>query len=351
MSVIRMASTQPIVIRYSAGPAIGLGHHHRSRSLAEALVDLGAPVHFVAELDAVEPLPTGPTIPVDPGRPDGLTRYAEDVGARAIVYDTYAERPEELACLSRTAIPWLKFAWRPSGRCSARWIVAASPAAKVKDYRGVATREDAALLVGPRYAILRKSLADRVPSAAATTSQIASLVLSFGGGDDRGAIGLCLRALRGWMPDARIRVFVTSTHPDPNRIQSLVEERGEGRGSVHVDASDFLDQLARADLAVLAGGMTAFEAAALGVPALLVGIAENQGPSLRGWSDLGSATYVGDVADLRAEVLREAIDSVGASPATRRAMRLAGQRAVDGKGALRVARALLTAGAGGDEDV
>ena len=98
---------------------------------------------------------------------------------------------------------------------------------------------------------------------------------------------------------------------------------------------------ADADLAIGAGGGSVWERACLGLPALLLVLAENQRPMAHRLAELG-AVLTADVSDPDFEAQFDAELAILLSDAALRASLSAASRALcDGQGAMRVARAIL----------
>jgi spore coat polysaccharide biosynthesis predicted glycosyltransferase SpsG len=188
-------------------------------------------------------------------------------------------------------------------------------------------------LRGPTHAILDPDIAAmRAARVAAPPNQV---VIALGGGS-RGFVfaeRFC-RALAARNPDARVRVMTGFSRP--RRRRALVH--GEW-----IDAPDGLaGELAAASVAVVAGGVTLYEACALGVPAIAVAVTAAQQPTIRAFAARGAVIDGGlsgksrcTVEGVAAEVGRLLGDHT-----SRRGLTVAGQRLVDGLGAFRVAAAL-----------
>jgi UDP-N-acetylglucosamine:LPS N-acetylglucosamine transferase len=100
-------------------------------------------------------------------------------------------------------------------------------------------------------------------------------------------------------------------------------------------------ELRRAEVAVVAGGVTLYEAAALGTPSVALAVADAQQITIRGFALRGAAVDGGLAGDSRSiERAACTVASLLGDPA--RAARLgdAGARLVDGRGAFRVADAI-----------
>jgi spore coat polysaccharide biosynthesis predicted glycosyltransferase SpsG len=102
-------------------------------------------------------------------------------------------------------------------------------------------------------------------------------------------------------------------------------------------------EIARATIALVAGGVTLYEAAALGVPAVAVAIVPAQRPTIAGFVRVGAASAAGDAsvdaAGVIARVMRRVARLLDDARA-RELMTLAQRAAVDGQGSQRVAQAL-----------
>jgi spore coat polysaccharide biosynthesis predicted glycosyltransferase SpsG len=105
------------------------------------------------------------------------------------------------------------------------------------------------------------------------------------------------------------------------------------------EPSTLVEPAARADVAVTAAGMTAYELACAGVPFLALIVADNQERVGRALEDSG----VGLVLDVRGGIDGQALEARLAElrdPSVRERLATAGARAVDGAGALRATSAL-----------
>jgi len=122
-------------------------------------------------------------------------------------------------------------------------------------------------------------------------------------------------------------------------VEDAARPFGE-RVRVHRDTSRMGQLMAEAGLAVSAAGTTTAELAAIGAPAVLVTIADNQDEAARQSEALGWCALVDGRAPDAADRIAAVALALWADPPRRVAMaeRLAG--IVDGQGAVRIAEAL-----------
>ncbi len=133
------------------------------------------------------------------------------------------------------------------------------------------------MLLGPKYALLQPvyaELHDRVPPR---EGQIKRILIYFGGADNENLTGLALGAfLRLNRPDIEVDVIITGS----GRHAAGIKEQTAGHDNIHihVDLPTLAHLMAKADLAIGAGGATSWERLCLGLPSLVITLAENQKP-------------------------------------------------------------------------
>ncbi|HYE85067.1 MAG TPA: hypothetical protein VEA16_01840, partial [Vicinamibacterales bacterium] len=109
-------------------------------------------------------------------------------------------------------------------------------------------------------------------------------------------------------------------------------------------------ELARCTVAVVGGGVTAYEACCLATPAVAVAVAPAQRRAIRAFAARGALIDGGSLGpnfSRAAATVASQVDTLMSAPGRRRAVGRAAARIVDGRGALRVARALRRLAAAG----
>jgi len=196
----------------------------------------------------------------------------------------------------------------------------------------------ARLLLGPRFALLRPEFASAREQAAVRTGPVDRLLVFMGGADAQDATSLVLEALSrsGVLPIA-IDVVVGQGHPAPARIRQWAASHPGTR--CHVQTSDMAQLLAASDLAVGAGGTATWERCCLGVPAIVLALAENQRQLVHGAARAG-VLYAPDTGLTDSVLLASHIRAVMDNSALRESMSAQALRLVDGQGARRVVAAM-----------
>jgi len=220
--------------------------------------------------------------------------------------------------------------------------------------RMYAGREGGSLfLLGPRHALLRREFRGALPRSDGTPAEATNLLVMLGGAGNVRLANLVVDALRSLRSRSRfsVRLALGSDAPAGD-----VELRGTADW---LTASPYIEDmpaaLGWADLAVSAAGSTAYELMRMGVPSIVVVVAQNQHASARALDEMGAAVSLGGVEALSSETIEHSVESLVWDRARRAKMAERGRALVDGRGALRVTRAMksgsLRLRAAGREDL
>lgn len=169
-----------------------------------------------------------------------------------------------------------------------------------------------------------------------------TLLVAMGGSDP---MGLTLRAAQALTPlDAAIRIrFIIGTGmADAAKVAAQLVSL-KGTYETVEGADDLAVEYASADLALCAFGVTAYELAAFGVPAIYLGLTEDHARSASAFEAAGMGQSLGVASQVRDEDILSAVKALMNDPVRRREMRNAGFATLDGNGAARIAADLAAA--------
>lgn len=363
-----------IVFRTDASIQIGTGHVMRCLTLADALRVRGAESLFICRphmghlleliaqrghhVIALPALPVTDSTPAsDPAHAHWLgtdwARDAEDTRtalaaepmADWLVVDHYAldqrwERALRPTC--RHLMVMDDLADRPHA-CDL--LLDPSLGRTSADY-AVLLPESATLLLGPQHALLRPEFAElRAESLARRTNpQLRHLLITMGGVDKDNATGRLLDALDACPlpPDLRITVVMGPHAPWLEHVQ---ERAGRMHRPTHilVGVRDMARLMTDADLAIGAAGGTSWERCCLGLPSIMLVLAENQYSVATPLQNAGAAI----AAQGPTEVVTFLQDHLraGTMPDILRSLSRAAERITDGEGVSRVVRRMVAADA------
>ncbi|MBS0275759.1 MAG: NTP transferase domain-containing protein [Proteobacteria bacterium] len=325
------------LIRCDGGGGYGYGHVKRMVALAKALrdrEDIGAMFAVNGTVDALEPIKNA-------GFEACLVDQAEDAAFLSKLIAV--RRPELLICDMREG---------PSQRelealardvsitavvddGSARRLAAdvayypPVPQAAVLDWTG----SDCVARIGWEWALLgltktRTNVRPRAPRP--------SLLITMGGSDPFGLTLRTARALANLDPIFRARFVIgpgmENTAQTAKRIASLAPHF-----ETIENADDLTTEFAASDLALTAFGVTAYELAAYGVPALYLCLNEDHALSASAFERAGMGVSLGVHDKIEDFDIASAAWALIGDNARRRDMHAAGLMTIDGGGAARIA--------------
>lgn len=161
------------------------------------------------------------------------------------------------------------------------------------------------LLLGPRYALLRDEFRQLREHINPRTGAVKRVLVFFGGVDASNYTSRAIEALANiGFKELRVDVVIGAQHPHREQVESACAQH---RFSCHVQTDHMGELMAAADIAIGAGGSATWERCCLGLPALIVPLANNQVGIAKGLDLLGAGQYVGLQDDASLTVMRRAI--------------------------------------------
>jgi UDP-2,4-diacetamido-2,4,6-trideoxy-beta-L-altropyranose hydrolase len=198
---------------------------------------------------------------------------------------------------------------------------------------------DALTLVGPRFAFLRPDFLALRETLRTRTGCIHRVLVSFGTVDAGNHSESAWRAIRRACGAAVVVDVILGTDA-PHKAALAHAIQCDPHTRLHVDTCDMAALMAAADLSIGAGGTTSWERACLGLPAIITAIADNQRDNVEALVHAGAAVHVPNGPDYDAS-LNKTLEALTSEPERLVAMGEAAAHLVDGKGAARIATALL----------
>ncbi len=162
------------------------------------------------------------------------------------------------------------------------------------------------LLCGPKYALLRPQFLVDEYSQLERNSSVQNLLIFFGEVDATGETLKTCRALLS-LDNKSIRADVIAgpSNPQHSEIKKLCDSHPQLRHHAHVE--NMAAMMAKADLAVGAGGTTTWERAWLGLPTIIIVVAENQIEGANGMAKAGAAWNLGLFSSVDESSIADAI--------------------------------------------
>ena len=303
------------LFRVAAGPRLGHGHLRRAEALAQALgrpacISVRGAGGAATRLPALEA--RGPLHAIDAVRPAVLV-IDEPVAAQGEPWCRAAQR---------RGVPVVSLHDLGLARLPSTLAVDGSVASPSRGW------PSAAVLRGLRHAVIRRPRRNRRPFP------VRRVLISLGGGPRRVLVAALVSALARCWPS--LEILTTQAVPEAAahaNLRTVAAPAGLG------------EWFPRVDVAILAGGLSLYEAIAAGVPSIAVAVVPAQRPTIRGFAAQGLAidggtAYLAPSRSITRRVTDRLAHVLG-DTAWRRRVRREGPRLIDGRGAARVAHAIV----------
>ncbi|MDJ0022481.1 MULTISPECIES: UDP-2,4-diacetamido-2,4,6-trideoxy-beta-L-altropyranose hydrolase [Pantoea] len=208
----------------------------------------------------------------------------------------------------------------------------------IEDYKALAP-ESCRFLLGAEYALLRDEFSALRDSSLnrKKNNELKSITISMGGIDAANATEDVLKALRkSKLPDSCcINVVVGSNFPWMDEINKSIENY-PWKTTLLIDTREMGKILSETDLAIGAAGSSAWERCALGVPSVMIVVAENQKVIAESLEKLNAAWIINSQQDILA-LLPEYISNFVNDAELLSTMSSNSSLVTDGQGAARIA--------------
>lgn len=194
------------------------------------------------------------------------------------------------------------------------------------------------LLLSPRYALLREEFRRMREQVNPRTGTIKRVLICFGGVDIENSTCRAIEALANiGIPGLLVDVVIGVQHPFRDQIQSECAQHGF---ICHVQTAQMAELMAAADLAIGAGGSASWERCCLGLPALIVALADNQIEIGKALDLFGASIYLGSLEIASAPLMRRTIIDLVNHQSRLAALSAKSYSLVDGLGVDRVCQSL-----------
>lgn len=191
------------------------------------------------------------------------------------------------------------------------------------------------LLLGARYALLRREFKSwqgwkrKIPSIAR------KVLVTMGGGDPNNVTRKVLQALKNIdMPILEVRIVIGPANPNLELLKK--EMAGEPSLQILNNIADMSELMAWADIAVTAGGSTSWELAYMGLPRLILMMAENQRRNAEALDRENIGINLGWYQDVSVEKITSQCKDLMMNSEIRSLMSQRGRNLVDGRGGQRL---------------
>lgn len=366
-----------VVIRADANSKIGMGHVMRCLSVADALLKRGEEVLFVTADDTPVPLLTKKGVPYRVLHTDYADMEAElpelwevlrELPQRAesseealpqrnaaILVDSYYVTEKYLAALKkRITTIYMDDIYAFSYPVD--MLINYNIYGEEMGYEKDAAFADTKLLLGTEYVPLREEFSAgagyvqsrkvlSLGAANVTPAADGGILITTGGSDSFNLAGqLLMEAMKyDALKEKENHVVSGSLNPHIGELQALAQKHENIH--IHCNVTNMAELMAESEVALSAGGSTLYELCAMGVPVIAFSFAENQERLVQTFVKRGIAQYGGNYRTDGNKMIQNTIaglETLLEDENLRTEYRKKARTLVDGKGAGRIAEAILS---------
>lgn len=333
------------LFRCDASPDIGSGHIIRCLTLANALSEKGWKCVFAVTPKTLETVPA-------------LKKAGYEI------VDTDTKRNVDLLIVDHYSLDHI---YESTSRSWAQHILVIDDLADrahncdflldqtygrcADDYTGLVPA-DCAIFTGADYALLKPAFAKIRKKTLIRRTQkngvFDRVLISMGATNVRNVTGKVLTALAAWNEQKLVIDVILGAHAyEAGSVKALVMDisrTGPHEVNYLTNVSDMASLMAHADLAIGAGGTTSWERCCLGLPAIMLEIADNQSVIAKNLHDAGAVINLGKDSDFSEAALAETLSRLKAQPEKMLKMTKKASRICDGSGIDRICKEIHDAG-------
>ncbi|GAA3645925.1 UDP-2,4-diacetamido-2,4,6-trideoxy-beta-L-altropyranose hydrolase [Asaccharospora irregularis DSM 2635] len=189
------------------------------------------------------------------------------------------------------------------------------------------------LYSGNDFIILNKSFRDYIRRNKKINNRIQSVLLSFGGSDPKNVTMRVINELKD-IEDIFINIVVGPAYKNSEKLKDVTSRLLNCK--LIFNASNMAELLFNSDLCFISGGVTLYEAATLGTPAVVISQVEHQLKTAERFEDSDVAINIGIIDDLKEGQIRDVFNQMNNDVSLRQRLCANGRRYVDGMGLERV---------------
>ena len=366
-----------VVIRADANSKIGMGHVMRCLSVADALIKRGEEVLFVTADDTPVPLLIKKGVPYrvlhtdyadmeaelpklwnalselpqGPGGPEAALPQRNTF----ILVDSYYVTEKYLAALKkRITTIYMDDIYAFSYPVD--MLINYNIYGEEMGYEKDAAFADTKLLLGANYVPLREEFSAgagyvqsrkelSLGAANVTPAEEGGILITTGGSDSFNLAGqLLMEAMKyDALKEKEYHVVSGSLNPHIGELQALAQKHENIH--IHCNVTNMAELMAESEVALSAGGSTLYELCAMGVPVIAFSFAENQERLVQTFVKRGIAQYGGNYRTDGNKMIQNTIaglEKLCGDEALKTEYRRKALQLVDGRGAERIAEALLS---------
>jgi UDP-2,4-diacetamido-2,4,6-trideoxy-beta-L-altropyranose hydrolase len=340
-------TTMKVIFRADGGKEIGMGHIMRSLLLADNLRDkCNAKVTFITKsfpesLKKISDNGHGvKELPVDIASGEEISFIVDLIKKESfdvVVTDSYNIDKPYLESLKSTGVFLITIDDLASlSEYPSDIIINGNIYASDLTYNCMGNTK---LLLGTDYTLLRAEFREKHKKRKVIKDIAKSILITLGGSDPENQTVRVINAINQLNLTFDITVVVGVAYPYQEELRQAVS-KSKNNITVFSDVSNISDLMFSTDIAISGGGITCYELACVGVPSIILTLAENQRLSASHFHQKGIGISPGRFDRISDSVITGTLQKLASDCPKRALMSLNGKKFVDGKGVNRIAAAI-----------
>jgi len=195
-------------------------------------------------------------------------------------------------------------------------------------------------LLGPEYALLRPQFREARENLRERDGGVKKILVFMGGADPANETGKVLKALNLLnRDDIAIAVVIGASNPVKNELETLTKRMPNT--ACYFQVENMAELMAHVDLCLGASGSTTWERCCLGLPSIVMVLADNQKDIAEELEKEGVVVNLGWHEDVTEMDIKNAVENLLADSDKRGKMNLKGKEMVDGIGIKKVVEKII----------
>ena len=323
-----------LLYRVDGNHEMGLGHLVRARSLCAEFMRLGIkPVilSFAEQELLDEFFPDNITvykIPELENELDYITYLTQYLNIRILIQDIRDTEDFYCRCIKSLGLFLIGFDDLGEGRELCDILIDANLPEQDGDYENVPFR-----FFGEKFMVLDPLFTEYNLKDKTVPRKVENILISFGGSDPRGLTQWSLNMLYDVLKDYNVSVVAGKGIKDKNEIKRCCNNQGF---KYVYNCSNMAELLYEADLAIISGGITLYEAASVGTPSVVIPQVDHQYEIGKRFERMGISVCPGDGNELDRGEIINTLNKLIDNHNLRRKISAAGKKIIDAQGVYRI---------------
>ena len=197
------------------------------------------------------------------------------------------------------------------------------------------------LYIGWEWVILRKEFSiTPSPKPQAARTGIPRILVTMGGSDPQGVTIKAIKALEMLGDNFEAVVVLGAGFQHKKQLDNLLSDC-KHRFDVQENVNNMAELMTQSDLAVASFGVTAYELAAMGVPAIYLCLTEDHAESASAFVEAGTAISLGMFTHVNTEMIAKGISNILNNKSLLARLADTARKYIDGQGVARISRLMI----------